>query len=1163
MAVRRFELDTIPADIQARNLTGYQLTDLGFAVNKFDAASTTPVLVTDNVATTLGTVTGVTVDNATRTITFASNAQASLSSIGVVHAVGWTVIIDGGSVQARAAGTHINFWNCNMAVTGTNATGSNWTLGSTVAAGTGGSGVGQRAYQTAGTNPGAASSVNLYGCSLGISQYNAWYQVSDAIDTTVTFASSLNATNSTRWHTCQGGRWIRCTVKNGAAAGIASYGGHLLQNVIPDKLAFAVGNDGNGIPRTVLVDRPEWQDPFQTQYIVMNSPSDAELRCYVYGGPFFGDSAATTLDGTATGANFGTTDAAVASDAITARWAQGVMQFDVIAPTYLDALTREPVQGVVVRARTNALPSGLLGAGPLFDTYSERVNTEDTSNLRLGNNYICINEAITGANGRLVSNQYLTSTNGGTSFTTANGYLDFLDWNNNTTVGSASFGTGANDDAAVADIVSPEGVMILPRMRTYLDIIGGTNQATVGAYTNSQERRSYAYDVDVTENIAQPAFRAPVYVDDGDITVESLIGTRIKTANVNDENQPVIQFNVNTPETVSLNDIGMAMRQGWAAYEANTFYGDGDAPDAGPFNETTYPVRIILDTDIADAGGTTGPGYFVRNHNSQTEQIAITVFSSGIAGKSDDLYTGLNILALNLNGQELDGVEIIADDANISNMRVVNDALLTTGDQFRFQNNNNTIITGNSSFTLTSASDGQFRYLPHLVGDADGAVSFANCRFVPGSNSAAPIIKDNTVFTNTTMASDCIAGTIRNVSIIGTPIHNEEWRTIGTSTSDATGYTWNFRDLAVGTLNMDLTQTTYNGLITIETNQDSAEFNAADRVEVIRWLNDQGVTYNATNTTDDGAPSGVNFWVVAPPPEPAVQYPIVVEVPEGASGFLTIRNLDANTNEDFVVTNGAVVGTLPTIASDNTVNYRIYYKLNSTVGGATYRTSIRSISGNPGGDINITPLRVNDFFVSDASTDADLSYTFADSTSNVIRGQFSATSAGAETTRSTCQGASVTAANAQLYFNWLVHNEYTVDPIDYQPGAVLFNNSVDGATETTFAAGEGIRLVSNDTGTQTVVNNYTGYNTNQTGGTDLYVDSGIRQVFNSPIGLADIATVTVAVGGSINAAVQGPVNNVINNQEVIAVALNSNPLTLTKTSNTENTDADILPNTTV
>ena len=70
--------------------------------------------------------------------------------------------------------------------------------------------------------------------------------------------------------------------------------------------------------------------------------------------------------------------------------------------------------------------------------------------------------------------------------------------------------------------------MILPRMRTYLDVIGGTNQATVGAYTNSQERRSYAYDVEVTETIAQPDFRAPVYVDDGEITVESLIGTRVK-----------------------------------------------------------------------------------------------------------------------------------------------------------------------------------------------------------------------------------------------------------------------------------------------------------------------------------------------------------------------------------------------------------------------------------------------------------------------------------------------------------------------------------------------------------------------------------------------------------------------------------------------------------
>lgn len=39
---------TIPMDVQEQNLTGAQLTAQGFAVNKFDPASLTPMIVQDN-----------------------------------------------------------------------------------------------------------------------------------------------------------------------------------------------------------------------------------------------------------------------------------------------------------------------------------------------------------------------------------------------------------------------------------------------------------------------------------------------------------------------------------------------------------------------------------------------------------------------------------------------------------------------------------------------------------------------------------------------------------------------------------------------------------------------------------------------------------------------------------------------------------------------------------------------------------------------------------------------------------------------------------------------------------------------------------------------------------------------------------------------------------
>ena len=102
MSVNRFELETIPADVQARNLNGYELTELGYAVNKFDAASTSPTLVTDNVETAFASITGVTVNATTRTITFDGTARAALAGVGTTHGIGWKVIITGNGRMTTA-----------------------------------------------------------------------------------------------------------------------------------------------------------------------------------------------------------------------------------------------------------------------------------------------------------------------------------------------------------------------------------------------------------------------------------------------------------------------------------------------------------------------------------------------------------------------------------------------------------------------------------------------------------------------------------------------------------------------------------------------------------------------------------------------------------------------------------------------------------------------------------------------------------------------------------------------------------------------------------------------------------------------------------------------------------------------------------------------------
>ena len=309
----------------------------------------------------------------------------------------------------------------------------------------------------------------------------------------------------------------------------------------------------------------------------------------------------------------------------------------------------------------------------------------------------------------------------------------------------------------------------------------------------------------------------------------------------------------------------------------------------------------------------------------------------------------------------------------------------------------------------------------------------------------------------------------------------------GTITTDQT---WTWSNLTANSIDFDISTISGGGIITINTN------NAATLTEVQRWV--------ATLTTTQQA----RFTV----PVPAIQRTINVTIPTSAEGFITLRNLTDDTNESRLIASGVISAALPDISSEDTDSYRLYYKLESTLGGATYRTRIQDVPTGTA-DINIEPLLVNSFFTDGAQAGGTLGFTFAASTTADIIGTFSATSAAVETTRAISQGAAVAAANDDDYFKWIVANELLVDPIDYQPGSVLFNTSVDGVTTTD----NRVVLVSNVNTAQTIINNWNGVITNDTGGTTISTGAGIRQVLNIPIGEADIATVTTAVSGTISA----------------------------------------------
>ena len=382
-------------------------------------------------------------------------------------------------------------------------------------------------------------------------------------------------------------------------------------------------------------------------------------------------------------------------------------------------------------------------------------------------------------------------------------------------------------------------------------------------------------------------------------------------------------------------------------------------------------------------------------------------------------------------------------------------------------------------------------------------------------SGAGPITCTDMVFTGTDIgvtgnkAFTDTSGTPVLLNSTGLTLTNNEW-TSGSSISLTTGVlnlnggsyttaltgtittaqTWAWNNTTANSLNFDISTLAGSGVITINTN------NTAALTEAQRWV--------ATLTTAQQS----RFTV----PAPSIDRNILVTVPTTSSGMLTVRNTTLNTNSMFMITGGAVVGTLPTISSADTNSYSIYYKLNSTVGGATYRTRIIQVPSGTA-DILVEPLLVNAFFTDGAEDGGALELTIASSSTADIIGTFGSGSAAAVTTRATSQGAAIEAANDIDYFNWIVSNELTIDPIDYQPAAVLFNDAVDGITTTT----NRVIVVSNVNTAQTVVNNWNGVITNDTGGTTISAGAGVRQVFNLPIGEADISTVTTAVSGTINA----------------------------------------------
>ena len=291
-----------------------------------------------------------------------------------------------------------------------------------------------------------------------------------------------------------------------------------------------------------------------------------------------------------------------------------------------------------------------------------------------------------------------------------------------------------------------------------------------------------------------------------------------------------------------------------------------------------------------------------------------------------------------------------------------------------------------------------------------------------------------------------------------------------------------------------------------------------DATQAGNGLGNNGVAYTDGHTITDTSGGTIEFDIQIP----VTTYNFNVNVPTGANGYIAVRNLTQGTTQKLAVTNGAIVGSLDGVTSTDTNSYRVYYKIDSTVGGVVYRTRTVNVQ-NPTSDIAVEPLIANNFFVENAVADAN----GADGnnpvgTTGAANGTrynitWSNTDSSNAASAAGTQANVIVLANNESFFDYIVANELTGDPIDYRPLSVVWNNSADGVTG--IATNEGVFNTSANNQTQNTISNAgLGIKTDNT------TVAGAGQVVSVDEGEASLNTVNNSIRGNFEAN-QGVTDN--------------------------------------
>ena len=725
---------------------------------------------------------------------------------------------------------------------------------------------------------------------------------------------------------------------------------------------------------------------------------------------------------------------------------------------YADGLLTETVRGCRYRFRTNAgitERSGTNTAGAV--TSSAR--SQDITN-----------ELLTNTAGKLASNR--RSLDGQSTFVP--GYFDYGQFEVNDTVGATSILSTQTGQT------SEEGLVSVP-----IQVFKSTSGF---ATTNRVEGRSYTNDLDYADTPSESDYTVNEYIpiDAPNVVAPSLVGTRIKTANVNADNTHNFDsFTADTP--VSLNDIANAVRAGWAQY-----YVDVDpTKQTGDFDETTYPIRLHI-RQAPETGGNLWQedefGMKVAGFGGGG-QFRVAVLGNGLANADDDLFDVLpGVRSLNFDGLPLSDVTLTAQE-RLVNMGNVTNAILTAGDDTGgdpetsslrydlFFNDANVEIRGTTTLTsgvnrpLTEADIN----LPTVVGttyvDADsGETIQPNITIARGTliqSIGTEGLLDNSVWNNVSTMTDVVADNVRNWTLNGGTHQMTITNVPAPNASDS--YTWNITNQVADGLNINLPTGAPTGLVTINTDNQLGEEDNWN--EVRRWLlAELGGTsvddINGVNQArlDQTAPTS-GYYLPHPPLAAPVPYQWVLnDVGVLDSGYWIIKNTDDDSIYNQTTIVNGVVTTPPTQVFNTTnTNYRSYLMLTSAIGGATYKCSIQDFTSanvafaNFTADLQVRPDLVNAFFTQASSqlqegdggndivaevlahTPGTDKLTLQWSNADGIRATETGTQAGVIQAFTTVQG-------VQRYVTYLAEFNRLFDLIDYQPSAMAINNSAEGVT---------------------------------------------------------------------------------------------------------------------